>query len=80
VDSRTSPEIVFDAGIGDIVSIRIAGNIINDDIIGSIELACKELGTKLIVVKGHSKCGAVGVAVNSAAHGNITHITDQATS
>lgn len=77
VDSRTSPEIVFDAGIGDIVSIRIAGNIINDDIIGSIELACKELGTKLIVVKGHSKCGAVSVAVNSAAHGNISHITEK---
>jgi MFS superfamily sulfate permease-like transporter len=77
VDSRSTPEVVFDTGIGDIVTIRIAGNIINDDIIGSVELACKELGTKLIVVMGHSRCGAVTVAVNSAAHGNITHITDK---
>ncbi len=77
VDSRTSPEIIFDAGIGDIVTIRIAGNIINDDIIGSIELACRELGTKLIVVMGHSSCGAVTVAVNSTAHGNINHITQK---
>lgn len=75
IDSRTTPEIVFDAGIGDLITIRIAGNVINDDIIGSIELACKKLGTKLIVVMGHSQCGAVNVAVNSIHNGYITHIT-----
>lgn len=56
------PEIIFDAGLGDLLTIRIAGNIINHDIIGSLEIAAK-LGAKLIVVKGHSSCGAVGLAL-----------------
>ena len=63
IDSRTSPELVFDLGIGDLISIRIAGNIINQEIIESIEFACQKIGTKLIVVLGHSNCGAVTYAV-----------------
>jgi carbonic anhydrase len=59
IDSRTSPEILFDAGIGDILTVRIAGNIISPEIIGSLEIAVEKLGAKLIVVKGHSSCGAV---------------------
>jgi MFS superfamily sulfate permease-like transporter len=65
IDSRTSPELVFDLGIGDLISIRIAGNIINQEIIESIEFACQKIGTKLIVVLGHSNCGAVTFAINS---------------
>lgn len=68
IDSRTAPEVIFDAGIGDLLTIRIAGNIINREIIGSLEIAHK-LGAKLIVVKGHSSCGAVGLAIkNEHAH------------
>jgi carbonic anhydrase len=74
IDSRTSPEIIFDAGLGDLLTIRIAGNVISDEIIGSLEIAHK-LGAKLIVVKGHSSCGAIGLALkNEHAHsiGTIT--------
>jgi carbonic anhydrase len=68
IDSRTSPEIIFDAGLGDLLTIRIAGNVINREIIGSLEIAHK-LGARLIVVKGHSSCGAVGLAMkNEDAH------------
>ncbi|MBK8393802.1 MAG: carbonic anhydrase [Leptospiraceae bacterium] len=77
IDSRTSPEIILDAGLGDLVSIRIAGNIINDEILGSIEIACEKLGTKLIVVMGHSKCGAIKLAANSVRTGKISAITDK---
>ena len=59
IDSRTSAELIFDQGLGDIFSVRIAGNIVNTDILGSMEFACKVAGSKLIVVLGHSKCGAV---------------------
>src|ERR1700733_7310740 len=59
IDSRTSAELIFDQGLGDIFSIRIAGNILNDDILGSMEFACKIAGSKLIVVLGHTKCGAI---------------------
>lgn len=65
IDSRTSPELIFDLGIGDLISIRIAGNIINQEIIQSIEFACQKIGTKVIVVLGHSNCGAVTYAVES---------------
>ncbi|QGZ42299.1 carbonic anhydrase [Pseudoduganella flava] len=74
IDSRTSPEIIFDAGLGDLLTIRIAGNVVSREIIGSLEIAHK-LGAKLIVVKGHSSCGAVGLALkNEHAHsiGTIT--------
>lgn len=68
IDSRTSPEIIFDAGLGDLLTIRIAGNVISKEIVGSLEIAHK-LGAKLIVVKGHSSCGAIGLALkNEHAH------------
>ena len=59
VDSRVSPELLFDQGVGDIFSARIAGNFVNEDILGSMEFACKVAGSKLILVLGHSKCGAI---------------------
>src|SRR5688572_19110460 len=59
IDSRTSAELIFDQGLGDIFSIRVAGNILNDDILGSMEYACKVAGSKLVVVLGHTKCGAI---------------------
>lgn len=76
IDSRTSPELIFDLGIGDLISIRIAGNIINQEIIESIEFACQKIGTKLIVVLGHSNCGAVTFAINSGAE-QYTTITSK---
>jgi len=72
IDSRTSAELIFDQGLGDILSIRIAGNILNEDILGSMELACKLAGSKLIVVLGHTKCGAIEGACNNIVLGNIT--------
>lgn len=77
IDSRTNPDLIFNASIGDLVSIRIAGNIINDDILGSIELACKDLGTKLVVVLGHSNCGAIAKAVQGNITGHLTNITNK---
>lgn len=72
IDSRTSAELVFDQGIGDLFSIRIAGNVINKDILGSMEYACKVAGSKIIVVMGHTKCGAVTSACKNVELGNIT--------
>ncbi|MEP6617241.1 MAG: carbonic anhydrase family protein [Ginsengibacter sp.] len=72
IDSRTSAELIFDQGLGDILSIRIAGNILNDDILGSMELACKIAGSKLIVVLGHTKCGAIEGACNNIVLGHLT--------
>jgi carbonic anhydrase len=72
IDSRTSAELIFDQGLGDIFSVRIAGNIINEDILGSMEFACKVAGSKLIVVLGHSKCGAVKGACDHVELGNLT--------
>jgi carbonic anhydrase len=77
IDSRTSPEIVFDAGIGDLLSIRIAGNIISPAIIGSIELSVKKIGAKLIVVMGHSNCGAIGAAIKKVNEENIGFVTSK---
>ncbi len=77
IDSRTSPEIIFDLGLGDVISIRIAGNIINEEILGSIEFACQKIGTKLIVVLGHSNCGAVTYAIGNKGDGNVTSITSK---
>ena len=77
IDSRTSPEVVFDANLGDIISIRIAGNIISSEIIGSMELSHKEIGTKLIVVMGHSNCGAVNAAIHNINEGQIAMITNK---
>lgn len=72
IDSRTSAELVFDQGLGDIFSVRIAGNVINDDILGSMEFACKVAGSKLIVVLGHTKCGAIKGACAHVEMGNLT--------
>jgi len=72
IDSRTSAELIFDQGLGDIFSIRVAGNILNDDILGSMEYACKIAGSKLIMVLGHTKCGAITGACNKVEMGHIT--------
>ncbi|HRH61800.1 MAG TPA: carbonic anhydrase family protein [Bacteroidia bacterium] len=74
IDSRTSAELIFDQGLGDIFSIRIAGNIVNTDIIGSIEFGCKVAGSKLIVVLGHTKCGAIKGACDHVEMGNLTEL------
>lgn len=72
IDSRTSAELIFDQGLGDIFSARIAGNILNEDILGSMEFACKVAGSKIIVVLGHTKCGAVKGACDHVEMGNLT--------
>ncbi len=77
IDSRVSAELVFDQGLGDIFSIRIAGNFVNEDILGSMEFACKLAGTKLIVVLGHTSCGAVKGACDHARLGNLTALINK---
>ncbi len=77
IDSRIPTEIVFDQGIGDIFNARIAGNFINEDILGSLEFACKLAGSKLIVVMGHTSCGAVKGACDHADLGNLTQMLDK---
>lgn len=72
LDSRTSSELIFDQGIGDVFNARVAGNILNDDILGSMEFACKAAGAKLIAVVGHSKCGAVKGACGGVELGHLT--------
>lgn len=72
IDSRVPVELVFDQGVGDIFSARVAGNIINEDILGSIEYACGVAGSKAILVLGHTKCGAVTSACKGVELGNIT--------
>ncbi|MCL9804681.1 carbonic anhydrase family protein [Flavobacterium amniphilum] len=74
IDSRTSAELIFDQGLGDVFSIRIAGNVVNTDILGSMEFACKVAGSKLIVVLGHTKCGAVKGACDHVEMGNLTEL------
>jgi carbonic anhydrase len=74
IDSRTSAELIFDQGLGDVFSVRIAGNIVNTDILGSMEFACKVAGSKLIVVLGHTKCGAVKGACDRVEMGNLTEL------
>src|SRR5436190_4377477 len=72
MDSRAPIEIIFDQGIGDVFGIRIAGNVVNDDVLGSMEYATKVVGSKLIVVLGHTSCGAVKGAIEDAKLGNLT--------
>jgi carbonic anhydrase len=74
IDSRTSAELIFDQGLGDVFSIRIAGNIVNTDILGSMEFACKVAGSKLLVVLGHTSCGAVKGACDHIEMGNLTEL------
>jgi carbonic anhydrase len=77
IDSRTSAELIFDQGLGDIFSVRIAGNIVNEDILGSMEFGCKVAGAKIIVVLGHTKCGAVKGACDNVALGNLTGLIEK---
>lgn len=77
MDSRTSAELIFDQGLGDIFSIRIAGNILNEDILGSMEFATKVVGTKVIIVLGHTKCGAIVGACNNVKLGNLTGLLEK---
>lgn len=72
IDSRVPSEIIFDQGIGDIFNARVAGNFVNDDILGSLEFACKVAGSKLIVVLGHTSCGAVKGACDNVELGLLT--------
>lgn len=77
IDSRTSVELIFDQGLGDVFSVRIAGTIINEDILGSMEFACKVAGAKIIVVLGHSKCGAIKGACDHVEMGNLTALLNK---
>lgn len=74
IDSRTSAELIFDQGLGDIFSCRIAGNILNEDILGSMEFACKVAGAKLVMVLGHTECGAIKGACDHVEMGNLTKL------
>ena len=77
IDSRVPAELVFDQGIGDIFSIRVAGNVLNDDVIGSMEFACKVAGVKLVVVLGHTRCGAVKGACDDVQLGKLTGLLEK---
>ena len=77
IDSRTSTELIFDQGIGDVFNARVAGNIVNPDILGSIEFASKAAGSKLIAVIGHTKCGAIKGACDNVELGNLTGLIDK---
>jgi carbonic anhydrase len=77
IDSRVSAELVFDQGLGDIFSIRIAGNFVNEDILGSMEFACKLAGTKVVIVLGHTSCGAIKGACDNAKLGNLTALINK---
>lgn len=74
MDSRTSTELIFDQGLGDIFSIRVAGNIVNDDIVASIEYAIKYVGSKVLMVLGHTECGAIKSAKKGVEDGHITNL------
>ncbi len=77
IDSRIPTEIVFDQGIGDVFNARVAGNFVNEDILGSLEFACKLAGSKVIVIMGHTSCGAVKGACDHAKLGNLTQMLDK---
>lgn len=77
IDSRTSAELIFDQGLGDVFSVRIAGNVLNEDILGSMEFACKVAGAKVIAVLGHSKCGAIKGACDGVKLGNLSVLLDK---
>ncbi|WP_207426734.1 carbonic anhydrase family protein [Pedobacter sp. SYSU D00535] len=79
IDSRTSAELIFDQGLGDVFSARIAGNILNEDILGSMEFACKVAGSKAVVVLGHTKCGAIKGACDGVELGNLTKLIEKIT-
>jgi carbonic anhydrase len=72
IDSRAAPELVFDQGIGDLFVARVAGNTVNEDILGSLEYASKVAGSRLVVVLGHTSCGAIKGACDDVKMGNLT--------
>ena len=77
IDSRVPPELVFDQGLGDLFSVRIAGNFANEDILGSLEFSCKVAGSKLVLVLGHRHCGAVKGACDGVELGNLTSMLEK---
>ena len=77
IDSRVPSELIFDLGLGDVFNVRIAGNILNDDVLGSLEFACKVVGAKLIVVMGHTDCGAIKAACNGVRLAHISSIMEK---
>ena len=77
IDSRTSAELIFDQGLGDIFSCRVAGNVLNEDILGSMEFATKVAGAKVVVVLGHSRCGAIKGACDGVKMGNLTSLLEK---
>lgn len=77
IDSRTSSELVFDQGFGDIFSVRLAGNVVNEDVLASIEFSCKVAGSKLVVVLGHTHCGAVKGACDQVQLGNLSTLLNK---
>lgn len=77
IDSRTPTELIFDQGLGTLFGIRIAGSVINEDVLGSMEFSCRVAGSKLIVVLGHTKCGAVKGACNNVKMGNLSSLLEK---
>jgi carbonic anhydrase len=77
LDSRQPIELIFDQGIGDVFNARVAGNVLNEDILGSMEFGCKVSGARLIVVLGHSHCGAIKGAIDHVQLGNLTSLLDR---
>ena len=77
IDSRISVELIFDQGLGDVFSVRVAGNVLNEDILGSMEYACKVAGAKIIVVLGHTQCGAIRGACDHVEMGNLTALLNK---
>lgn len=77
IDSRTGAELIFDQGLGDIFSVRVAGNVVNEDVLGSMEFACQVAGSKLIVVLGHTRCGAVKGACDHVHLGHLTGLLNK---
>jgi len=77
LDSRTSSELIFDQGLGDVFNVRLAGNVVDDDVLGSLEFATKAAGAKLIAVVGHSSCGAVVGAIDDVKLGHLTGLLER---
>jgi carbonic anhydrase len=77
IDSRTSAELIFDQGLGDIFSIRLAGNVVNEDVLGSMEFSCRLAGSRLVVVLGHTGCGAIKGACDEVQLGHLTTLLNK---
>ncbi|KIG19481.1 Carbonic anhydrase [Enhygromyxa salina] len=77
IDSRTSTELIFDQGLGDVFSVRLAGNVVNDDVLGSMEFACRYAGSKLVVILGHTACGAIKGACDDVQLGHLSTLLNK---